>query len=564
MGGLVMSGSRHQVRGALATLLLLGTLLVGGNQVLAGDEPPATIGSIDLEATTIPELQQLMDAGELTSEQLVQYYLDRIEQLNPMLNAVITVSPKALDDARAADQARAGRTEDPPPPFQPLLGIPVLVKDNIHTTGMPTTAGSLALAGSEPPDAFLVTRLREAGAIILGKAILSEWANFRSSPSSSGWSAVGGQVNNPYALDRNPCGSSSGSAVAVAANLVTVAVGTETDGSIVCPAGANGIVGIKPSLGLVSRSGIVPISSLQDTAGPMARNVTDAAVLLGALAGVDPDDPGTAGSAGHAVDDYTYFLDPGALAGARIGVWREGNFGIDPRVDAVMEETVTALREAGATIVDPANVRVGPIYEPELTALLHEFKDEIGAYLETLEGDDLPKTLQDLIDFNLEHADEELQYFQQELFDMAQATGGKSDPSYLEARTGAANLARAWIDNVLAAHDLDAVMAPTGDVPWLTDLVNGDSFAIGSSTPSAVAGYPSITIPAGYSFGLPLGVTLIGPNWGEPRLLALAYALEQATNVRVPPSFPASVDVPEPSQPPSPTAPSGASPSPAS
>jgi amidase len=340
----------------------------------------------------------------------------------------------------------------------------------------------------------------------------------------------------PYALDRNPCGSSSGSGVVPAANLATIAIGTETDGSIVCPAGANGLVGIKPSLGLASRSGIVPLSAQQDTPGPMARNVTDAAVLLGVMTGVDPTDPATAASAGHVFTDYTKYLDQDALKGARIGVWRQGNFGLSPETDAIMEATIARLQELGATIVDPADIPIEPAYEPEFTALLYEFKHDIAAYLGTLPAGQ-PKTLQDLIDFNNAHAAQELKWFGQEIFDLAQATGTLTDPAYIKARADATSIAQKAIDDTLAANHLDAIIAPTNSPAWTTDLINGDHFSIGSSSPAAIAGYANITVTAGSAFGLPVGVSFIGGKWAEPKLIGLAYAWEQATKLRKPPSF---------------------------
>jgi amidase len=511
-------------------MLLIATVGIGATPGLAADSPSTRLRGINLDATTIPRLQQLMDSHRLTSADLVRFYQRRIDRLNGRLHAVIAVSKTALADARRADRARRDGTR------LPLLGIPVIVKDNIGTTGMATTAGSLALKNSRPPDAFIVARLRAAGAIVLGKANLSEWANFRSLQSSSGWSAVGGQTNLPYALDRNPCGSSSGSGVVPAANLATIAIGTETDGSIVCPAGANGLVGIKPSLGLASRSGIVPLSAQQDTPGPMARNVTDAAVLLGVMTGVDPTDPATATSTGHVFTDYTQFLDKNALKGARIGVWRQGNFGVSPETDAIMEATIARLQELGATIVDPADIPIEPAYEPEFTALLYEFKHDIAAYLATLPANQ-PKTLQDLIDFNNAHAAQELKWFGQEIFDLAQATGTLTDPAYIKARADATSIAQKAIDDTLAANDLDVIIAPTNSPAWTTDLVNGDHFSIGSSSPAAIAGYASITVTAGAAFGLPVGVSFIGGKWAEPKLISLAYAWEQATKLRKPPSF---------------------------
>jgi amidase len=511
-------------------MLLIATVGIGATPGLAADSPSTRLRGINLDATTIPRLQQLMDSHRLTSADLVRFYQRRIDRLNGRLHAVIAVSKTALADARRADRARRDGTR------LPLLGIPVIVKDNIGTTGMATTAGSLALKNSRPPDAFIVARLRAAGAIVLGKANLSEWANFRSLQSSSGWSAVGGQTNLPYALDRNPCGSSSGSGVVSAANLATITIGTETDGSIVCPAGANGLVGIKPSLGLASRSGIVPLSAQQDTPGPMARNVTDAAVLLGVMTGVDPTDPATATSTGHVFTDYTQFLDKNALKGARIGVWRQGNLGVSPETDAIMEATIARLQELGATIVDPADIPIEPAYEPEFTALLYEFKHDIAAYLATLPANQ-PKTLQDLIDFNNAHAAQELKWFGQEIFDLAQATGTLTDPAYIKARADATSIAQKAIDDTLAANDLDVIIAPTNSPAWTTDLVNGDHFSIGSSSPAAIAGYASITVTAGAAFGLPVGVSFIGGKWAEPKLISLAYAWEQATKLRKPPSF---------------------------
>jgi amidase len=544
---------------ALATIALALLLGAGGAiapAALAGRQPRQDHHrGIDFDAATIPQLERLMDDGRLTSVQLTQFYLHRIKKLNPKLNAVITVSPTALADARAADKARRHGSHDGDGsqpgdgsrrgdrPHLPLLGIPIIVKDNIDTTGMPTTAGSWALAGSTPGDAFIVQRLRAAGALVIAKANLSEWANFRSAPSSSGWSGIGGQTNMPYVLDRNPCGSSSGSGVAAAADLAVAAVGTETDGSIVCPSGANADVGIKPTLGLLSRAGIVPISANQDTAGPMARNVTDAAVLLGAMTGIDPHDAATAAQAGHASTDYTRFLDDDALKGARIGVWREGTYDptVSPEVDAIMNRTVNALRHAGAIIVDPARIPIEPAYDPEFTALLCEFKSDIASYLHTYTAPGYPKTLRALINFNNAHPGLEGPW-NSLIFDLAQATGGRADPDCTAARASATSTAQAAINDTLAANRLDAIIAPTNGPAWVTDPVNGDlggdfSTFVGSSSPSAIAGYPDITVPAGFVGHLPIGVTFIGGRWDEPRLIALAYAFEQATQVRVPPTF---------------------------
>jgi amidase len=519
--------------GTIGTGPALAAPALASAPVAEGVRPPSTrVHGIDVDRTTIPQLQRLMTAHRLSSVDLVRFYVARIRTLNPKLHAVVRVSSTALADARVADRARAHGDR------RPLLGIPVIVKDNIDTTGMPTTAGSLGLAGNTPPDAFIVKRLKVAGALVLGKANLSEWANFRSTQSSSGWSAVGGQTNNPYVLDRNPCGSSSGSAVVAAADLATVAVGTETDGSIVCPSGQNGVVGVKPTLGLASRDGIVPISAQQDTAGPITRNVTDAAVVLGAMTGVDRRDPATAAQQGHVYRDYTRFLGSRSLKGARIGVWRAGNFGVSPETDAVMQRAIVRLKALGATVVDTTDIPIDPAYGPEGTALLYEFKHDINAYLHRFAGKGYPKTLADLIAFNKAHAGQELRWFGQETFEQAQATSGSlTDPAHVKARSDATSIARKAIDGTLRTYRLDAVLAPTNSPAWTTDLINGDHFLLGSSSPAAIAGYASLTVPAGYSHGLPVGMSLIGGRWQEPRLLALAYAWERATHVRTPPRF---------------------------
>jgi amidase len=521
----------------LLTLLLLASALAAPAAVARQPEDTQVAG-IDIDALTIPELQALMNDNRLKSVQLTQFYLHRIQKLNPILNTVITVSPTALADARAADAARrAGDT-------RPLLGMPIIVKDNIHTTGMPTTAGSWALAGNAPADAFIVERLRAAGAIILGKANLSEWANFRSIPSSSGWSGVGGQNNMAYVLDRNPCTSSSGSGVVASADLAVAAVGTETDGSIVCPSGANSVVGIKPTVGLLSREGIVPISADQDTAGPMARNVTDAAVLLGAMTGADPADPATAAQVGNAFTDYTQFLNAGALAGATIGYWREGTLVnaegqvIDAQVDAIMEATVAALEAQGATVVE-VELPLDDVFGPEFDALLCEFKTDINTYLDTYVPGDPPMTLTDLIEFHTTDPRENI--WNSLIFELADATGGRTDPACAAARAAATPVTQARLDALLGS--VDAIIAPTNGPAWVTDPVLGDlsgdfSKFIGSSTAAAVAGYANITVPAGYADGvLPIGVSFTGGRWDEPNLISLAYAFEQATQVRVPPSF---------------------------
>jgi amidase len=535
-------------RSLVLTSLVAALLAVSGAAALIGlaANPPNTkVSGIDVDATTIPQLQSLMNSHRINAVELTNFYLRRIRQLNPELNAVITVSPTAHADALEADRAR--RNGD----HRPLLGIPIIVKDNVGTTGMPTTAGSWALAGSTPGDAFIAARLKAAGAIIIGKANLSEWANFRSGPSSSGWSGIGGQTNMPYVLDRNPCGSSSGSGVVAAADLAVAAVGTETDGSIVCPSGANGVVGIKPTLGLWSRAGVVPISADQDTAGPMARNVTDAAVLLGAATGVDPNDSATSAQSGHAFTNYTQFLDADALDGARIGVWRAGTY--DPAlvgtvVEPILDDVIDALESQGATIVDPADIDLSATAN-EFAALLCEFKTDIATYLETYVHGTNPKTgqpyaqtLADLIAFDQAHPELEGPW-NDLVFELAEATNGR-DQACADIRAGVTPPVQAAIDKVMADNDLDAIIAltngpawPTNDNPAEGDLDGHFEYFVGSSTAAAVSGYADITVPAGYDAGLPLGITFIGGRWAEPTLLGLAFDYEQATKVRVPPQF---------------------------
>jgi amidase len=502
---------------------------------------------------TLAALQAAMAAGALNSATLTGFYLQRISRLNPALHAVITVNPDAEAEAAARDAARASGG-----PRGPLDGVPVLLKDNVQAAGMPTTAGSPALLAAEPDDAFIVSRLREAGAVIIGKANLSEWANFRSTHSTSGWSTLGGQTANPYALDRNPSGSSSGSAAGVAAGLAPIAIGTETDGSIVCPASACGIVGIKPTNGLVSRRGIVPISPVQDTAGPMAVSVADAAALLAILAAADPEDPVAAADAdlaerargGSSGTAYADALDPGALEGARLGIWRAGSAAAGAATAAVLDDAVTALRSLGAIVTDPVLLPdTKKISEPEFGALCCEFKYGINAYLAYLAESGfagvVPRTLAELIDFNKRNADLVLSRFGQEVFEEAEATSGDlADRDYLAQRREATRLARAAMSTPLAEHGLEAIVALTANPACLTDYVLGDHDVFHTSGPAAVAGCPSITVPSGYVSGLPVGLSFFGPRWTEPRLIALGYAYEQATKIRQLPTLPASVTEP--------------------
>jgi amidase len=497
------------------------------------------IPGTDLNVATVSltQLQAALAEGQLTSSELTGFYLRRIDRLNPALHAVITVNPAAVEEAAASDAHRAATAP------RPLEGIPVLVKDNVGVAGMPTTAGSPALLAAQPADAFIVARLREAGAVIVGKANLSEWANFRSTHSSSGWSTLGGQTANPYALERSPSGSSSGSAAGVAAGLAPLAIATETDGSILAPASACGVVGIKPTSGLVSRRGIVPISPVQDIAGPIATSVRDAAALLAVLAVSDLED--NIYSERPVVPASLASFDPGGLDGARLGVWRAGSAAANPQTLAILDAAVAKLRKLGAVLIDPLDLPgADEIGKPEFTALRYEFKYGINAYLEYLAteaGFTGPLNLAELIDFNKRNAELVLSRFGQELFEQAEATSGDlTDPDYLTARREATTLARAALEAPLAEHNLDAVISLTSSPACLTDYVLGDHHVFGTTSPAAVAGCPAITLPAGYVSGLPVGLTFAGPRWTEPRLLSLAHAFEQAAHPRRPPILPVS------------------------
>lgn len=528
-----------------ATLVVLGACEEGAPATAAaGDSAPGGPYPFELDELTIDALQQGMGSGRWTSRQVTQLYLDRIAALDrqgPTLRAVIETNPDALTIADALDAERRGGSVR-----GPLHGIPVLLKDNIATADrMMTTAGSLALEGSIPAlDSFVARKLRDAGAVLLGKANLSEWANIRSDRSTSGWSGRGGQCRNPYVLDRNPCGSSSGSGVAVSANLVAAAIGTETNGSIVCPSSNNGIVGIKPTVGLVSRSRIIPISHTQDTAGPMTRTVRDAAIVLGALTGMDPEDEATAASQAHAATDYTQYLEPDGLRGARIGVARQF-FGFHPDVDALMEQAIEAMRDQGAVIIDPVEFTSrGEMGAASYQVLLYELHADLDAYLAALGPSAPVKSLADVIAFNEANRDREMPWFGQETFIEAQEKGPLTTPEYTEAKAKAMRLAgEGNIDRLVAAHRLDAIIAPTGGPAWTTDLINGDHFGGGSSSPAAIAGYPNINVPAGDVHGLPVGISFFGSAWSEPTLLGIAFAFEQATTHRTPPGFLPTLDL---------------------
>ncbi len=527
----------------LYCVLFLATILISscGEKPTQATEPiPEAPDPNDfaLLEMTIPQMQQKMDSGLLSSEEIVQMYLDRIKAIDeegPQLNSVIEVNPDALDIARKLDEERAqGNIRGP------MHGIPVMIKDNINTADkMMTTAGAAALHGNyASEDAFLVKQLRTSGAVLIGKTNLSEWANFRSTRSSSGWSSRGGQTRNPFVLDRNPCGSSSGSGAAVSANLCAVTVGTETNGSIVCPSTANGVVGIKPTVGLVSRSGVIPISFSQDIAGPMGRTVTDAAIFLGALVGVDENDSKSVESEGNFKTDYTQFLDPNGLKGKKIGVWRS-RFGFHEQVDAELEKGLAAMEAQGAELIDLDEIidDMNDLWGPSGLILEYEFKDGVNKYLENASPTTGVKTLADVIAYNKANEAQAMPFFKMEILESSEARGDLTEKEYLNALKLVQGRARKGINNTMNKHGLDAIVAPTGGPAWCIDVINGDNFGGGSSSPAAWAGYPNISVPAGYVHGLPVGLSFFGKAWSEGELIRIAYAFEQATKVRKAPEF---------------------------
>jgi amidase len=518
--------------------------LAGTEKASTAPLPQPPMKPFELDEFTIADLQKGMTSGKYTARSITEKYIGRIAEIDkkgPALNSIIELNPDALAIATELDKERKSKGSR-----GPLHGIPVLIKDNIDTADkMSTTAGSLALAGSKPSaDSFLVQRLRAAGAVILGKTNLSEWANIRSSRSTSGWSGRGGLTKNPYALDRNCSGSSSGTGSAIASSLCTVGVGSETDGSIVSPSSINGLVGIKPTVGLVSRTGIIPISHTQDTAGPMARTVRDAATLLGALAGVDPDDKATAESSGKSFEDYTRFLDPKGLQGARLGVVRR-YCGFHDDVDALMNQAFDVLKKNGATIIDPADAdSLGQLGDAEGIVLQYDLKADLNTYLARLGPGAPVHSLKEIIEFNDRNKKKELAYFNQDTFIKAEAKGPLTDKEYIDARDKNLRLARTeGIDAIMDKFKLDALIAPTDGPAWVTDLVTGDHFLASTSTAAAVAGYPHITVPAGFVFGLPIGISFFGRAWSESVLIKFAYAFEQATMHRRPPRFLPTADV---------------------
>ena len=524
--------------GGLAATLTPAYPALGAARQISNAAQVPDVKPFELDELTISGLQDGMRSGKFTARSLVEKYSARIEEIDkhgPAINSIIELNPDALSIADALDQERKAKG-----PRGPMHGVPVLIKDNVDTADkMMTTAGSLALVGSKPvQDSFVARKLRAAGAVILGKTNLSEWANIRSNHSTSGWSGRGGLTKNPYALDRNPCGSSSGTGAGVSANLCAVGIGTETDGSIVCPSSSNGLAGIKPTVGLISRSGIIPISHTQDGAGPMCRTMGDAATLLGALTGVDPEDSATAASAGKSYTDYTQFCNPNGLKGARIGVARK-YFGFSDAVDALMEQSLDVMKKQGATLVDPADIEtLGKFDESELLLFMYELKADMNAYLAKLGPNAPVHTLKDIIDFNERNRQKEMPYFGQDLFLKAEAKGPLTDKAYLDALEKNHQLARTeGIDATMDKYHLDAMVAPTGGPAWITDLLNGDHVAGGSSNAAAVAGYPNINVTAGFISGLPVGISFFGRAWSEPTLIRLAFAFEQATTARQSPRF---------------------------
>jgi amidase len=527
---------------------LVAAAASGATAWLAGCQPgarppaPKLPGAFELDELSLADIAAGLAQGKWTSARLVQLYLERVEAVDrsgPRLNSVVEANPDAMSLAQQLDQERKGNRVR-----GPLHGIPVLIKANIETADrMATTAGSLALADwHSPQDAFVIARLRAAGALILGKTNLSEWANFRSTHSTSGWSGCGGQTLNPYALDRNPSGSSSGSGVAASASLCAAAIGTETDGSVTSPASINGIAGIKPTVGLVSRSGIIPISASQDTAGPMARPVSDLAILLSAMTGIDPQDPATKSQQGRAPQDYTRFLDPRGLHGARLGIARKF-FENNAPLDRFLSGCVDVLKKLGAEVIDPADLPThGQMDAPEMDVLLYEFKDGLNRYLSRLPPGSPARSLKELIAYNVTNREREMPIFDQELFMQSEAKGPLSETKYVQARARCLQLARTnGIDAVIAKHKLDALVTLTSGPAWYTDQINGDRDTGGCTTPPAVAGYPHITVPAGFYRGLPIGLSFFGAAFSEPALFKLAYAYEQETTSRRKPGFAASV-----------------------
>ena len=530
--------SRRKFLGTGAAALALPAVLAAELREPVFATARHDVKPFELDEVSVANLQVGMKSGKWTARRIAQKYLERINEVDkngPALNSVIELNPDALEIADAMDAERKAKG-----PRGPMHGVPVLLKDNIGTADkMMTTAGSLALLGFTPEkDSGVARRLREAGAVILGKTNLSEWANFRSSHSSSGWSGRGGQTRNPYALDRNPCGSSSGSGAAVAANLCAVTVGSETDGSVVCPSSANGVVGIKPTVGLVSRSGIIPISHSQDTAGPICRTVADAAILLGAMAGMDPADSATEASRGKAQPDYTKFLDRGGLRGARIGVVRKF-FDFSDGFGPLMETLLDLMKREGAVLVDPVEIdSIGKFEKSEFEVLQYEFKADLNAYL-VAAGPKVPvHSLKEIIEFNERHRDKEMPFFAQDIMVKSEAKGPLSDQSYLDALAKNHRLTREeGIDAVMDKHQLDALVAPTAGPSWLTDHVTGDHDTGGSSALAAVAGYPNMNVPAGFILGMPVGISFFGRAWSEPTLIRIAYAFEQAAKARKAPEF---------------------------